>query len=478
MAQKVKRATLESKLSYKRKFLWDDDTPAKKKKREAVCKEYMKFLSDAKTERESHDYLVEFMKKKGFVFLDSLKPGTKLKKNQGYMVSNRGKALIAFKLGKMDTKEGLSMIAAHLDSPRLDLKQNPLYEDNDTQLAFLRTHYYGGIKKYHWTNIPLALHGVVESKKGWHSIVIGEDESDPVFVVPDLLPHLGYAQAAKKVAVAIAGEDLQVMVGSIPIKGQKKDQKEKIKLAILKLLNDKYGITEEDFISAELTFVPAGKAYELGFDRSLIGSWGQDDKISSFLAIKALMDLKTSNRTAMVVLFDKEEIGSDGPTGAKSAFLINTVADIIEAQDPDAHYSAVRKAMERSKVLSTDVKSAINPIMGGVQEPTNAAVMGRGLTITKYTGRGGKGGANDANAEFVGEVRRAFNKGKIVWQPQETGKVDEGGGGTVAKFVAVHNCDVLDSGVPLLSMHSIFEVSSKADVFEAYRAYGVFLGKI
>jgi aspartyl aminopeptidase len=379
-------------------------------------------------------------------------------------------------LGKEPIEKGLNIIASHLDSPRLDLKPHPLYEDGETNLALLRTHYYGGLKKYHWTNIPLAMHGVVETSKGLVNITIGEDPEDPVFTIPDLLPHMAMKQERRPLMRGVSGEELQIIIGSKPIpKGKaKKDTKDRVKLAVLDHLNKNYGMTEEDLISAELEFIPAGSAREIGLDRSLIGSWGQDDKISSFLSIKALMECKDPVRPAMVVLFDKEEIGSDGPTGAKSSFLMNTVADIIEAVDPEAPFWKVRKALERSKALSTDVKGAINPVFGGVHERQNAAQLGHGITITKYTGRGGKGGANDANAEFVGEIRRLFNKARITWQPQETGKVDEGGGGTVAKFLAQHNMDVLDSGVPLLSMHSIFEVSSKQDVFEAYRAYLAF----
>ncbi len=473
--KKKKKPTLSQKLSFKKKYLWDRENKTRAKDRESICRRYMDFLTTAKTEREAHDGIVQLLEKNRFRFIPDIK---RFQKGTGIIVSNRGKALIAVRLGKRPPEEGFNIIASHLDSPRLDLKQKPLYEDEDTNLALFRTHYYGGLKKYHWTNIPLALHGVVETSKGLININLGEKPDDPVFTIPDLLPHIANDQERRRLMVGIRGEELRVLMGSIPSKKAKKDTDDKVKLAVLDHLNRQYGMTEEDLVSAELTFVPAGPARDIGMDRSLIGSWGQDDKISSYLSIKALMDCKDNIRPAMVVLYDKEEIGSDGPTGAKSSFLNNTVMDIMEALDPDVPYWKVRKSLERSKALSTDVKSAINPIFGGVQENTNAARLGYGITITKYTGRGGKGGANDASAEFVGEIRRLFNKAKIAWQPQETGKVDEGGGGTVAKFLALHNMDVLDSGVPLLSMHSIFEVSSKQDVFEAYRGYLAFFNKL
>ncbi len=477
-AKKQKGSALEKKLAFSKRSYFKK-VPEKEQDLEVMhefAEGYLEFLSTAKTERQACDHLIAILEANKFKQLGVPTKGRKpsVKPGSRFYVNNRGKAIAAFVVGEDPIEKGLNIIAAHLDSPRLDLKQNPLFEDKDTQLSMLRTHYYGGIKKYQWASIPLALHGVVVRGNGTKvDISIGEDEKDPVFTIPDLLPHLAKKkQYDRKLPYGIRGEELLVLLGSVP---DPKAEKEGTKNAILQHLKEKYDITEEDLVSAELQFVPAGKARYIGFDKMLIGCWGQDDKVSAYAAAQALMQLKTPKRTSVIFLFDKEEIGSEGPTAAQSAFVPNSISLILERIDPDFPEWKLRKALANSNCLSTDVKSAINPIFPGVQEPSNAAKLHYGITMTKYTGARGKARANDASAEYVGMVRRVFNEHEVRWQPQESGKVDEGGGGTVAKFLAVYDMDVIDSGVPMLAMHSIFEVIAVTDLYEAYRAYQVFM---
>lgn len=424
--------------------------------------EYREFLDNAKTEREAAAYIERYLKIYGF------QPDYSRKKVYGV---NRGKEVIAYVAGKEDPSKGLNIIVVHLDAPRLDLKQNPLYEDVD--LALLRTHYYGGIKKYQWLAIPLALHGaVVKADGNIVKVVIGEEENDPVFLIDDLLPHLSRkTQDEKKLSDAIDGEKLIVLFGSLPLVGA---EKEPAKQYALKLLADKYGITENDFISAELEFVPAFKARDVGIDRSMVGAYGQDDRASAFALLQALSDVNDPRRPCLAIFTDKEEIGSEGATSVKSAFMHLFLDNVMEWQGMEVNEAKLRRTLFYSKALSADVNAAINPTFQDVHEKQNAAYLGRGICISKFTGHQGKVGASDADAEFVGEVTRLFTKENIIWQTGELGKIDEGGGGTVAKHLAVHGMDILDCGVPLLTMHSPYEIASKLDIFESYRAFNAF----
>lgn len=428
------------------------------------AKGYIDFLNKSKTERLSTQYAIAAAEKHGFVpyhSVSTLKQGDKV-----YFV-NREKAIILAIIGK-DLNDGINLVGAHIDSPRLDLKQNPLFED--TKLGYLKTHYYGGIKKYQWTAIPLAIYGIIYTKNGTKvEIAIGDKPDDPVFTVTDLLPHLSDSQANKKVKEAIAGEKLNVLCGSIPFDAETKDA---VKLNLLKLLNEQYGIVEEDFICGELEIVPAFNAKDVGFDRSLVGGYGQDDRVCAYTALTAILNAEPSDKTAMCYLVDKEEIGSMGNTGAQSRFFEHVVYDICKMTGADRLIS-VRK----SACLSADVGAALDPIYPEVSEKRNSAYLNRGVLLTKYTGARGKSGANDAHAEFVHGVRKVLDEAGIVWQTGELGQVDEGGGGTIAQFMANLNMDVLDAGVPLLSMHSPFEIASKADIYMTYLCYKAFMEK-
>jgi aspartyl aminopeptidase len=384
---------------------------------------------------------------------------------------NRNKSVMAFVRGSSDIVEGLNVIVAHIDAPRLDLKQNPLYEDVD--LALLRTHYYGGIKKYQWVAAPLAIHGVVIKADGTSvDICIGESDDDPVFMIDDLLPHLSRkTQDEKKLSEAIDGEKLVILFGSLPLPGT---EKEPVKQYILKMLEDKYGMTEDDFITAELEVVPAFKARDVGFDRSMVGAYGQDDRAAAYPLLEAICRVKDPRRSCLAIFADKEEIGSEGSTGIRSYFLKVFLDDIINGMGLKADESVMRKILYDSKALSADVNGAVNPAFQEVHEKQNASYLGRGPCLTKFTGHMGKVGASDANAEYVAEVVRLFNEAGIIWQTGELGKIDEGGGGTVAKHLAVYGMDIIDCGPPLLAMHSPYELSSKLDIYESYRAFSVF----
>lgn len=433
---------------------------------------YKEFLNIAKTEREFVINGIKKAEENGFVDAskkDKLVPGDKI-----YYV-NREKNLILAIIGKEDIEKGINYVVSHVDSPRLDLKGNPLYEQ--FELAYMKTHYYGGIKKYQWASLPLALHGVVALEDGRKvEIVIGEKDTDPVFTMPDILPHLASKiQGDRKMREVIKGEELQIIVGSIPSVIEDEKIKDKVKYMVLEILNRDYGIKEEDFISAELELVPAEKARDVGFDRSLVGSYGQDDRICGYTSMQAIFDIKEiPNRTAVCFLADKEEIGSTGSTGLTSDYIYYFTGDMIEKTKGNYNEMMLRRTLWNSYALSSDVNAGVDPVFSSVHDVPNAAKIGCGVVVTKYTGAGGKSSTNDADAEYVAYIRNILNKENVCWQIGELGKVDEGGGGTVAKFLAATGIRTIDIGPALLAMHSPFEVASKLDVYETYRAYKAF----
>ena len=460
-----------------RKNAWSKYTSEKDvKKVMEFGEEYRQFLSACKTERECVAFFVEKAKEAGYLDLnDVIANGKKLKAGDRVYAVNKGKMLAMFNIGSEPLENGLNILGAHIDSPRMDLKQNPLYEDTD--MALLDTHYYGGIKKYQWVTIPLALHGVLVKKTGEVvKVNVGEDELDPVFGISDLLIHLAADQMDKKGAKGGEGEDLNVIVGSIPgfdKKGEK--EKESVKKNILKLLKDKYDMEEEDFISAEIEVVPAGPARDFGFDRSMILGYGHDDRVCAYPSFMALVNTKkTLTRTACALLVDKEEIGSVGATGMQSKFFENTLAELYNCVGEYSELK-VRRALTNSKVLSSDVSAALDPNYASAFEKNNAAYLGRGLVFNKYTGARGKSGSNDASAEYVGEVRAIMDKDSVCWQTAELGKVDQGGGGTIAYIMGNYNMQVIDSGVAVLSMHAPCEIISKVDLYEALLGYEAFI---
>jgi len=479
MAKKTEPKTegqkLEDKLFLKLKNCWEEIDEKTDKEVEELASSYKQFLDRGKTERECIEAACELLGKNGFADVDTLKdknlkPGMKIYQNV------RGKSVLAAIIGKKPAVNGCNILGAHIDSPRLDLKQNPLYEDSD--LALLDTHYYGGIKKYQWTTIPLAMHGVFINEDGKKiTVKIGEEAGDPLFTITDLLPHLAKDQMQKKASEAVEGEDLDILMGSRPYAGmdaeEVKDVKEKVKLGILALLNEQYGITERDFASAEIEFVPAFKACDIGFDRSMIGAYGHDDRSCAFPALKALTLLaheKTvPEKTVICYLSDKEETGSAGNTGARSLNLENFIALLCSDE------TELRLCFSKSSMLSADVNAAFDPTYASVFEKRNASFMGKGIVLCKYTGSGGKYGASDANAEFCAKVQAIMSRNNVQWQFGELGKVDKGGGGTIALYAANLGMDVLDCGVPVLSMHSPFEVISKIDLYTTYRGYLAFL---
>lgn len=431
---------------------------------DSFCEDYKDFMDKAKIEREAVAYSIELLKQNGYV---EYKKGMKLNAGDKIYRNNRGKAVLMAIIGTAPIEEGVRLCAAHIDSPRLDLKQNPLYED--TELALFKTHYYGGIKKYQWTTIPLALHGVVCKADGTSvNVSIGEDESDPVFCVTDLLPHLANTQMSKTLAKGITGEQLNILIGSRPFKDD--EESGAVKLNIMNILFEKYGITEADFISSELEAVPAFKARDIGFDRSMIGAYGHDDKVCAYPALRATVDCKNPVHTVVTVLTDKEETGSDGNTGLCSAYLEYFIADIAEALGSDG-----RTVLSASECLSADVNAAFDPTFPDVNERNNCAYINRGVVVTKYTGARGKSGTSDASAEFTGRIRRLMDEKNVIWQTGELGKVDEGGGGTVAAYIANLNVDTIDLGVPVLSMHAPYEIVSKIDTYMAYKAFMAFV---
>ncbi|MCD8375666.1 MAG: aminopeptidase [Oscillospiraceae bacterium] len=445
-------------LCYQQKNAWDCLAQGEEEALNAYCEDYKRFLDEGKTERECVDYILRLAQANGFKPLvrgTVLLPGDKI-----YSV-NRGKSIMLAVVGEEKLERGANIAAAHIDSPRLDLKQNPLYEADE--LAFLKTHYYGGLRKYQWVTIPLELHGVVAMKDG--SVIkvrVGDGQGDPVFTIDDLLPHLARDQVKKTLGEAIPAENLNVLVGSRPFRED--EGSERVKLAILELLNQKYGIVEADFISAELSAVPAFRASDVGFDRSLIGAYGQDDRVCAYACLAALFQLTTPRRTAVCMLADKEEIGSEGVTGMQSAAFDTFMEDLCRSQN-----SNLGVCLEQSFCLSADVTAGYDPNFAEVYEKRNSARVGYGLSLCKYTGGGGKSGASDASAEMVAYARRVLDEANVVWQMAELGKTDQGGGGTVAVYLAKRNIDTLDAGVPVLSMHAPFETTSKVDCYMTYK---------
>lgn len=464
----AKKKDLEDKLLYENKNAFGDASEKEKAEIFDFCEDYKKFINESKTEREFCVNSCRELANAGFVPLSSKKS---LKAGDKVYTVNRGKGIIAAVIGKKDITDGINLVGAHIDSPRLDLKPNPLYEDNG--IAYFKTHYYGGIKKYQWTAIPLTIHGVAALADGTQiKIVIGEDKNDPVFCVSDLLPHLAAKQMSKKASETVSGEALNVMLGNIACDDP--DVKEGVKYNILKMLNEKYDITEEDLLSSEIEVVPAFEARDIGLDRSMIGAYGQDDRVCAYTALRAIIDIKKPEKTSVCLLVDKEEVGSMGATGMQSRHFENVIAKICSMSEKNYNDITLRETLSNSTCLSADVGAAFDPNYPEVSEKRNSAIFGGGIYLTKYTGSRGKGGASDASAELVAKIRKIFNDKGVKWQIGELGKVDEGGGGTIAQFVANLDMDVIDAGVALMSMHSPYEVSSKFDVYMTYKGYREF----
>lgn len=437
----------------------------------AFSEAYKNFISSCKTERECVTEMMQQAEKAGYRNIDEIiEKGETLKAGDKVYAINKGKGLALYLIGEEPLEKGMRILGAHIDSPRLDLKQNPLYEDQE--LALLDTHYYGGVKKYQWVTIPLALHGVVSKKNGENvTVVIGEEEQDPVLGISDLLIHLSQKQLQKTASEVVEGEKLDMLVGSIPLEGE---EEEPVKAQILSILKDKYGIEEEDFLSAEFEVVPAGKARDYGLDRSMIMGYGQDDRVCSYPSFAAIMEQKQVTYTSVCLLVDKEEIGSVGATGMQSKFFENTTAEVMNAC---GQYSELklRRALKNSMMLSSDVSAAFDPNFPEVMEKKNSAYLGHGMTFNKYTGARGKSGSNDANAEYLAKLRKVMDEEQVTFQTAELGKVDQGGGGTIAYILANYNMEVIDCGVAVLNMHAPWEITSKVDIYEAYRGYCAFL---
>ena len=463
------------KLFYKKNFIWEKLSSDERTEVFKLGDDYRAFMDASKTERLTIKEIVKRAELEGFVNIESkkdLNPGDKL-----YYV-NKGKNAVLVVVGKESIEKGMSIVGSHVDSPRIDLKQNPLYEKHG--ISLLKTHYYGGIRKYQWVTIPLALYGTVVKANGEViDIAIGDDDNDPVFYITDLLPHLAKDQNDKKLSEAIEGESLNVIIGSLPALDEsddedKKDDK-KFKLNVLKILNEKYGMIEEDFQTAEIEIVPAGKARDVGIDRGMLMAYGHDDRVCAYTSLIAILELESPDKTAIALFSDKEEIGSVGNTGMQSAFFNNMVAEMIAMQNK-GNYSelSLKRALANSSMLSSDVAAGVDPTYPHVTEIQNAPIMGQGVAMVKYTGSRGKSGASDANAEYIGKLRKLFNENEVIWQPSELGKVDQGGGGTIAYIMANFNMDVVDLGVPVLSMHAPFEIISKTDLYMTYKAYKIF----
>ena len=452
-------------LLYKNKSIFGELNEKEKSRIYDFCEDYRVFISKAKTEREFCEDSCRVLEANGFVQLNeetTLKPGDKV-----YTV-NRGKGIFAAVIGTKDIESGTNIVGAHIDSPRLDLKPNPLYEDQG--IAYFKTHYYGGIKKYQWTAIPLSIHGVAALQDGTQiKISIGENEDEPVFCVTDLLPHLADGQVKKKMFEAIPGESLNVILGNIACDDE--EIKEGVKLNILKILNEKYDICEEDLLSSEIEVVPAFGARDVGFDRSMIGGYGQDDRVCAYTALRAILDVKKPEKTAICLLVDKEEVGSMGNTGMRSQYFENVLAKICSLTKSNYNDLVLRNALSNSTCLSADVGVALDPNFADVTEKNNTAILNGGIALMKYSGSRGKAGASDASAELVAKIRKIFNENGVEWQMGELGKVDMGGGGTIAQYVANLDMEVIDVGVPLLSMHAPFEIAGKLDIFMTYRGY-------
>lgn len=467
MAEKTEGEELKEKLFNKKENGWDSATEEEKEAIYKYCDGYMEFLNKSKTEREIVANATEMAKAKGFRDInefEKLNPGDKV------FYVNRDKNLYLAVIGYENIENGLNIVGAHADSPRLDLKPNPLYEDNE--FAYFKTHYYGGIKKYQWTTIPLAMHGVIVKTNGEKIMInIGEDEKDPIFTITDLLPHLAQDQMQKKLKDGIAAEDLNLLIGSIPYKDEKIS--EKVKLNILNILNKKYGIVEKDFISAEIELVPAFKCRSLGFDESLVAGYGQDDKVCVYTSLTAILNVEKPARTAVCLFSDKEEIGSMGNTGMESHVFDTFISEILNRLWINRP-NLLEKVFCNSKMLSSDVDAGFDPIYASVSELNNASFLNKGIGLNKYTGSGGKYNSSDANAEFVAEIRKMLEENNIKYQFAELGKIEVGGGGTIAYILANKGVDVIDCGVPVLSMHSPYEVTSKYDIYQATKAYEAF----
>lgn len=457
-----------------RRNAWKDYTKKELKEMEKLCEDYRHFLDDGKTERECVSQSVRIAEQAGYRNLaDVIEEGGKLTAGDKVYSVNMNKSIALFQIGRQPLEKGMAILGAHIDSPRMDIKQNPLYED--TELAFLDTHYYGGIKKYQWVTLPLAIHGVIVKKDGEVvPVCVGEDEKDPVFCVTDLLIHLSQERMSKKATEVIEGEALDILVGSQPLKGEEKDAVAK---NILSILKEKYDMEEEDFLSAELEVVPAGKARESGFDTSMIMAYGQDDRVCAFTSLLAMVEVENTEYTTCCLLVDKEEIGSVGATGMRSRNFENTVAEVLSLT---GQYSdlALRRCLANSRMLSSDVSAAFDPTYASAYEKKNAAYFGRGMVFNKFTGSCGKSGSNDANAEFMAQIRGILKDAKVAYQTAELGKVDIGGGGTIAYIMALYGMNVIDCGVAVLNMHAPWEVTSKADIYETKKGYVVFLEKI
>lgn len=456
-----------------RENCWNSYSENELEELEKLNDDYRVFLDKGKTERECVKETIRQAKEAGYKDLQNIiKNGKKLKAGDRVYCSYMDKSIALFNIGKEPIEEGMNILGAHIDSPRLDIKQNPLYEE--TEIAYLDTHYYGGIKKYQWVTIPLAIHGVVVKTNGKKiDIVIGEDEKDPVLFISDLLIHLAQTQLEKKGAKVIEGEDLNIIIGNKPLKGEEKDA---VKKNILKLIKEKYDFEEEDFMSAELEIVPAGKARNAGIDSSMILAYGQDDRVCAYTSLAAMLEKKKVNKTACLLLVDKEEIGSVGATGMQSKFFENTLAEVLDRMGEYSELT-LRRVLANSKMLSSDVSAAYDPTYASVFEKKNAAYFSKGLVINKFTGSRGKSGSNDANAEYLGVVRKIFEKHKVAYQTAELGKVDQGGGGTIAYIMALYGMNVIDSGVAVLNMHAPHEAVSKADVYEAKKGYVAFISE-
>lgn len=447
------------------------------KKLNDLCDDYKRFLTVAKTERESANEIIKRAEEKGYQDLEKyISEGRRILPGDKIYVNNKGKAVALFNIGKEPITNGMNILGAHIDSPRIDLKANPLYESEG--FAYFDTHYYGGIKKYQWVTLPLALHGVVVKKDGTKiDINIGEKEDDPVFGITDLLPHLAGEQMKKESAKLIEGENLDIIIGNKPLSNnseEKNDEKEEIKTNILNILKEQYDITEDDFLSAEIEAVPAGKARDFGLDRSMIMAYGQDDRVCAYTSLEAFLQIEDTVKTLSCILVDKEEIGSVGATGMESHFFDNAIAEICALMGNDSSL-AVRRVLNHSKMLSSDVNAAYDPLYKSVMDKRNSSQFGHGLVFCKYTGARGKSGSNDANAEYIAELRKIMDEENIAFQISELGKVDAGGGGTIAYILANYNVEVIDCGVGVLSMHAPWEVTSKSDIYEAYRGYIAFL---
>ncbi len=466
--------------------VWSKYSAAELKKLESLAGEYIDFLNNGKTERECVDTIVNMIEDAGYIELQkAIKSGRKLKAGDKVYAVNMNKSVVMFHMGKSMFNDGLNILGAHIDSPRLDVKQNPLYEDSE--LAYLDTHYYGGVKKYQWVTIPLSLHGVIVKKDGnTIEINIGDDDDDPVFFISDLLIHLSSEQMEKKASKVIEGEALDIIVGNKPLviknttssraktSSDKKDEKDKVKNNVLSILKEKYDVEEEDFLSAELEVVPAGKAREAGFDRSMILAYGQDDRVCAFPTVKAMLEIKSVERTACALLVDKEEIGSVGATGMRSRFFENSLAEVMNLAGVYSDI-ALRRCLTASCMLSSDVSAGFDPSYASSFDKKNTAYLGHGIVFNKFTGSRGKSGSNDSNAEYIAHIRDIYAKDNVSFQTCELGKVDLGGGGTIAYILALYGMNVIDAGVAVLNMHAPYEATSKADIYETFRGYISFL---